>query len=236
MIFDKTFYMLLGTRQRLINSHQLNISTDNREIKQTSTQKLLGVHIDDRLTWTTHIDHLCSAISSKISRLKQLSTYVPTEIQKKFYQGYILPLIDYGSVTWGSISLCNLERLSKLQKRAVRIILQADYNTPSVDMFNELEWLSISQRIKYNKGVLTYKALHNLTPEYISKLLKPVSETHNRALRSSANGTLAIPRSGSSVFDRSFSYSAPRLWNSFPNALRNLSSLNSFKHNLKQIL
>ena len=234
--FDKTFYMLLGIRQRLISSHQLNISIDNCEIKQTSTQKLLEVHIDDGPTWTTHIDHLCSAISSKISLLKQWSTYVPTEIQKKFYQGYILPLIDYGSVTWGSTSLCNLERLLKLQKRAARIILQADYNTPSVDMFIELGWLSISQQIKYNKVVLTYKALHNLTPEYISKLLEPVSETHNRALRSSANGTLAIPRSRSSVFDRSFSYSAPRLWNSFPNAVRNSSSLNSFKHNLKQIL
>ena len=94
--FGRTFYMLLGTRQRLISSHQLNISIDNREIKQTSTQKLLGVHIDDRLTWTTHIDHLCSSISSKIFLLKQLSTYVPTEIQKKIYQGYVLPLIDYG--------------------------------------------------------------------------------------------------------------------------------------------
>ena len=60
--FDKTFYILLGTKQRLINLHQLNISINNRQIKQTSTQKLLGVHIDDSLTWTTHIDHLCSAI------------------------------------------------------------------------------------------------------------------------------------------------------------------------------
>ena len=54
-------------RQRLINSHQLNISIDNWQIKQTSIQKLLGVHVDDKLTWTTHINHLCTAISSKIS-------------------------------------------------------------------------------------------------------------------------------------------------------------------------
>ena len=125
-------------------------------------------------------------------------------------------------------------RTGKWAKRPVT--LQADYNTPSVDMFNELGWLSISQRIKYNKAVVKYKALHNLTPEYFSNLLKPVSETHNRALRSSANGTLAIPRSRSSVFDRSFSYLAPKLWNLFPNAVRNSSSLNSFKHNLKQVL
>ena len=30
----------------------------------------------------------------------------------KFCHGYILPLIDYGSVIWGSTSSSNLERLS----------------------------------------------------------------------------------------------------------------------------
>ena len=84
---------------------------------------------------------------------KQLSTYVTKEILKKFYQGNILPLIDYGSLTLGSTSLCNLERLSKLQRRAACIILQAVYNTPSQDMFRELEWLSICERLKYNKAV-----------------------------------------------------------------------------------
>ena len=94
-------------------------------------QKLLGIHIDDKLSWSFHIDNLCSTISSKISLLKQLSKYVSNDVQKKFYQGYILPLIDYGSVVWGTTSSSNIERISKLQKRAARIILHADFNTPS---------------------------------------------------------------------------------------------------------
>ena len=49
--------------------------------------------------------------------------------------------------------------------------------------------------------------MNNLKPQYITDLLKPVSETHNRALRSSVNGALAVPRSRSSLFDRSYSYS-----------------------------
>ena len=173
--FDKTFNMLLGTRQRLNNSHQMNINIDNCQIKQIAEHKLLGIHIDDKLTWTTQIDHLYSVISFKISLLKQLSTYVTQEILKKFYQDYILPLIDYGSVTWGSTSSCCLERLSKLQKR-IRIILQAENNTPSKDMFHELGWISIRERLKYNKAVLTYKAINNLTPENITTLLKVIEK------------------------------------------------------------
>ena len=51
--------------------------------------------------------------------------------------------------------------------------------TPSTIIFDRLEWLKM-----YNKAVLTYKALNNLAPAYISDLLKPVSETLTRSLRS----------------------------------------------------
>ena len=54
--------------------------------------------------------------------------------------------------------------------------------TPSTIMFDRLEWLSVPKRLMYNKAVLTYKALNNLAPAYISGLLKPVSETHTRSL------------------------------------------------------
>ena len=87
-----------------------------------------------------------------------------------FYQGYILPLIDYGSKTWGTTTITNIERLSKLQKLAARIILQVDYITPSTTMFCELGWQSIHKKLLYNKAVLTYKEINNMTPAYISPI------------------------------------------------------------------
>ena len=136
---------------------------------------------------------------------------MPTHVQKLYYQGYILPYIDYGSVVWGAASCTNIERFTKLQKRAARVILYADYDTSSDQMFKELRWLSVSDRLKYNKAVLTYRAVNNLSPEYISKLLNPVPEVHNLNLRSSVNGTLYVPKSRTSLYDGSFSCSAPRL-------------------------
>ena len=111
-------------------------------------QKLLCIHIVDKLSCSFHIDNLCSTISSKISLLKQLSKYVSNDVQKKFYQGYILPLIDYGSVVWGTTSSSNIERISKLQKRAARIILHVDLITQSAEMFEKLSWLPILKRLK----------------------------------------------------------------------------------------
>ena len=77
------------------------------------------------------------------------------------YKSYVLPLIDYGSDSWGSTTSTNtcIERINKLQKRAARILLKAEL----ADMYQRLGWVAIKSRINYNKSVLTYLALRNLT-------------------------------------------------------------------------
>ena len=234
--YGKTTCMLAGTKQKLNMSRKLNIQVDYISIQNVSKQKLLGIYINENLSWSSHIDYLCSHITTKISLLRRLSEYVPVEILKKFYQGYILPFFDYGSVTWGSASASNIERLTKLQKCAARIILRTDFHTRSERMFKELGWSSVPNRIKYNKAVLTYRALNNLTPEYISQLLQPMSQVHSLNLRSSENGSLYVPKSRTSLHSGSFSCSPPRLWNALPQSVREADSLNCFKKCLKSIL
>ena len=233
--YQKSSCMTIGTRQRLDGTDHLDIKADNIRERYVSNQKLLGLHIDDNLNWNTHIDNLCKAVSSKISLLRQLAEYVSLQIQKQFDQGYILPLhvLDYGSITWGSTSIANIERLSKLQKRAARIILKQDFDTPSVLLFQELDWLSVRSRMKYNKAGVIYKALNNMTPNYITKLLIPMSQTNSLNLRSGQNGTLYTPLARTSLYSGAFSCAAPKLWNSFPQEVRN--SLSAFKRNVRTI-
>ena len=79
--------MLAGTRQRLSLTRKLDIHIGNTHIKNVSEQKLLGVYIDENLSWSTHIDYLCSVIASKISLLRQISEYVPVDVQFFFIKG-----------------------------------------------------------------------------------------------------------------------------------------------------
>ena len=153
---------------------------------------------------------------------------------KKFDQGYILPLLDYASITWGSTSTANIEKLSRLQKRA-RIILKADFDTSSVFMSQELGWLSVWSWINYNKTVIIYKALNNITPDYITKLLVPMSQTHSLNLRSGQNGTLYTLLARTLLYCGAFSCSAPKFLNSFPQEVRNSTSLSAFKRNVRTI-
>ena len=80
--------MILGALNKQIEPHEFELKIDGNQIKKTHNQKLLGIHIDDKLSWSTHIDNLCSTISSKIYLLRQLSKYVSIDVQKNLPRIY----------------------------------------------------------------------------------------------------------------------------------------------------
>ena len=142
-------------------------------------------------------------------------------------------MFDYGFVVWGNTTNAYTTRLVKLQKRAARIILKADFMTPSVQLFKELNWL---KRVQYHTCLMVYKGINGLAPAYISSMLTYVSEQHERHTRSTTFNLLYIPRSHSSLFDRAFLVQGPKLWNSLPADIRNNTSVNRFKSALKRYL
>ena len=81
---------------------------------------------------------------------------------------------------------------------------------------------------------MVYKSITGKAPEYISSMLTYVSEHHKRQTRSTGLDLLHIPRSHSAYFDRAFSVQGPKLWNSFPADIRNSTSINRFKSELKR--
>ena len=58
----------------------------------------------------------------------------------------------YGSSVWVSTSVDNLNKVFRLQKRAARVILNADTRANTVDLFRELNWLSFLHEAKINSS------------------------------------------------------------------------------------
>ena len=124
----------------------------------------------------------------------------------------------------------------ELQKRAARMILKADFMTPSEQLFKELNWLPFPKRVQYHTCLMVYKSITGQAPEYISSMLTYVSEHHERQTRSTVLDLLHIPRSHSAYFDRAFLVQGQKLWNSLPADIRNSISINRFKRELKRYL
>ena len=79
---------------------------------------------------------------------------------------------------------------------------------------------------------MTFKALNNLCPSYISDLLETYKPVRN--LRSSGRKLLVVQRSKlKSYGDHAFSVAAPTLRNNILDSIKCSEDLSSFKPNLK---
>ena len=84
----------------------------------------------------------------------------------------------------------------------------------------------------YKIMLVTYKSLAGLAPKYIMNLLEVYVPKRN--LRSSTDRRLVVPKYNLESYGRrSFSVSAPLLWNNLPQSLRLCESLDCFKSELK---
>ena len=102
-------------------------------------------------------------------------------------------------------------------------------------VLKELHWLPVEQRITFKVLLLTFKALNNLAPPYLSQLIVPYNPTRN--LRSASKHLLEVPNVRlKSYGDRAFSVAAPKHWNDIPLDIKLSGSVDVFKSRLKTYL
>ena len=124
------------------------------------------------MNYESHIDELCKKLSKCIGLLKHISLFLKQHQRETFYNAVLKPTLLYGSMIWDSCNVKHLQSILKLQKRATCIILDPERLTPSVVLFNNLNWLSFTKQSLIKRCALVYKQVHDyITPSYLNSLL-----------------------------------------------------------------
>ena len=157
---DKTKFMLITTRQKrqnlVPNLPPLTIKSD--VIGEVQNHKVLGITIDNNLSWTPHVNALCKKISTKVFQLSRPKHFVNFLTRKLFFKSHIQSLIDYGSTLWDSTSKSTLKPLHSLHRRALKLILLKQSSLEQDD-YNLLNVLPLHTKLKYNKGIYMKKKI-----------------------------------------------------------------------------
>ena len=77
--------------------------TSSGAIERVSTFKLLGIHLDINLSWSTHVNSITgtSKASKRLYFLKQLKRAgVPYKQLLHFYTAVIRPVLEYAAPAW----------------------------------------------------------------------------------------------------------------------------------------
>ena len=90
----------------------------NKEIECVSNYKLLGVYLNEDLSWNTHIDYIFKKACKRLYPLRILRRAGVASV----YLTIIRPVLEYAVPVWQSISSILSDELETIQKRALKII------------------------------------------------------------------------------------------------------------------
>ena len=188
--------------------------------------------MDHNLTMNFHVTNLSRAIYLEIRKLKQISKFVDESNLKTLATSYILSRLDNCNGLFKNMNNYQFDKLQKLQNFAGKVVLKKSMYDHVTPCLIDLHWLPVKYRVDFKIALPTFKCLNGLAPKYLSDLIEIYTPPRN--LRSNSLNLLKPKVTKfKTLGDKSFSFSAPQVWNSLPAPLRSETSIDVFKNKLK---
>ena len=116
--------MIFSTRQMSRYHHLGNADTysvvlngneaENR-IERKDSMKILGMKVDQHLTWKEHVGNVIKSSYDTLRSLKLLKHYTPYKLRKTLAEALTLLKIDYGCAVYQNVPKFLIKRLQKIQ-------------------------------------------------------------------------------------------------------------------------
>ena len=208
-----------------LGDRTFSIKCGDKLLDRIRCKNLLGVHLNEHLSWSSHIDS-ANFVLRNFSSIEELKNLARFHVRKTIVESLVLSKIDYASPVFYPLPVYQQKWLQRLQNACAGFVLRKFARQEDLATWN---WLSISKRMDFNILKLTYKALHDDPfPEYL-RLSQHCVNAYR--LRSSSAPVLSIPTESGTFQD-----SAAATFNKLPVEIRNINNYRSFCHCLKEYL
>ena len=254
----KTKLLIVGTkdlrRTKLTNQNKvIKISVAGYDVEETSSERLLGLVINNSLTWENHLhgndEHkgLITKLQQRAGIIKKLSFVMPKGRLIVFAEGIFFSLLNYCIEVYGNVwglggydetvrhsSAFRKEDNAKLQvlvNKVLRALTGLDNDTPSAILASTSGQLSVHQRTALFTLTSVYKSLQTKEPAYsyesFNNSLLSNQDGHHQANCKKIQYKLSLSRCG-------YYYRGSRLFNKLPVSLVNTTKLKDFKKIAKE--
>ena len=196
----------------------------------------LSFLMDRNLLLRSHITRLIGARFKALRQVWAIRRSLTTDASRMLVSSAVVSRIDYCNCIFAELPDFSLDRLQQVMNAAARVISRRRKYDHISDVLQDLHWLWVPQRIEFKLCFMVYKALHNLTPLYLSELCIPVTVVAARQrLRYSSTGNLVASKPRSEFGKRAFAFAGLHAWNNLPQMIKSSTSVAVFKSNWRHL-
>ena len=223
---SKTKLMLFPARKDISGTRCPDLILNNTTLESVNHYKYLGVTLDTKLNFQLHVQQVQRLASHKIYLLGKIRYLLTKEAALAIYRSKITPYFDYGDVLFHNANTNLLNKLQRLQNRALRICLNAEPRTAVDQLHNDAKLPFLHKRRICHIRVLGYK--RSLKDKYVCRA--------GRNTRAGDAKLLNFWLARNALVARSAHNTCACEWNGLPPEVRNLRNLATFKRLQKKWL
>ena len=223
MVFHPEKCLVLSTTLKK-NSIRRKYYMRSHQLQSVDEAKYLGVTINNKLNWSSHIDSIVTQAHRKLAFLQRNISHCPNDIKSMAYFSLVRPKLEYAVSVWDPYTTSNIKKLDSVQRKAARFVT-GDYGQMSsvTSMLDSLDWPPLQRRRSELKVVLFYKILNNEV-DIALPLDKAPRETGHKFM---------VPQSRTNSHLYSYFPSTVRVWNNLPSVVASAETSEGFKSMVK---
>ena len=177
---DKTEFLLFSSK----HSPQLTVPSLNFGcdfIAPSAHVRNIGVIFDSQLTMARNVNNICKSSFYHLRNIAKIRKFISVETTEIIVHAFVSSKLDNCNSLLFGLPHKLLNKLQSVQNAAARIITLSRKHDHITPILVKLHWLPIESRIKYKILLLTYKALHGISPmnSFLFTNLKEVFVHHH---------------------------------------------------------
>ena len=210
-------------------SKNLNFRVSGQKIEITNSVKYLGIHLNDSLTWKSHLTTLLPKLNRAIGLLSKIRYHTPKYLLKTIYYSLFNSHLIYGCQIWGQEKTALFRRIENLQDKALRIINFLPNNFPISPTYEKLNVLKLRDFISLQNALLVKNCLEKNIPPPLQNYFQKVPT--RQTTRSSSKNCVRIPTVETATYGtNSIKFKSINIWNEFQhNANLDISGLKYYE-------
>ena len=171
----------------------LKIKMNGKRLIHSSKIKYLGIYIDETLMGRDHCEEVVKKLSRANGILAKARHYVPLNHLKNIYFATFSSNLIYGSQVWGQSLQTVLDKISLLQRKAVRLMTFSNFDAHSEPLFKELKILKAKDNIFLQNCLFVYDYFHGNLPKCFNNTFTKVEDSHSSFSKNAHDDNIAIP-------------------------------------------
>ena len=228
---QKTEEVIFSTKK--VKPQHPPLSLGSEEIVRKTEHKHLGMILDEKLDFESHIREAIIKARKGIGMIKFLAKYVSRTILDQIYKLYIRPHLDYGDIIYHKYdphtTLDATKRLEQTQYSAALAITGAWRGTSRQRLYDELGWEDLYHRRWFRRLCHFYNLRKNRQPEYLFDEI-PATREISYSLRNVNEYDAAVCRTNR--FSNTYFHNVLLEWNALAKDIRESNTLGEFKSKL----